>query len=329
MMGMSRKLGNQIFRGGKLGVKEILKFIKIEHTLFSLPFVLIGYIIAYNQFMHDLPVNALGWLRIDIVWILIAAVGARGLAMTLNRIIDREIDASNPRTASRGLASGSMSMNTAWTLSTIFLCMLLFGAWQLNEVALMMAWLPVLAFVIYPYTKRHTWLCHLWLGLCLGLAPAGAWVAVAADVHGWAAITGMHDGYTDLLWYPTIFFISLGVMFWITVFDINYARMDVESDRANGIHSFPAKFSEGATTRTSVQLTLIWFACFAISNPMDEIWFLGAAGLMAILNIAVIIGREKFADFQTILFRVSMLTGWVLLVAIMLMEPDKGIMLED
>jgi 4-hydroxybenzoate polyprenyltransferase len=168
----------------------------------------------------------------------------------------------------------------------------------------------------------------LWLGLCLGLAPAGAWVAVAADVHGWAAITGMHDGYTDLLWYPTIFFISLGVMFWITVFDINYARMDVESDRANGIHSFPAKFSEEATTRTSVQLTLIWFACFAISNPMDEIWFLAAAGLMAILNIAVIIGREKFADFQTTLFRVSMLTGWILLIAIMLMEPDKGPMLE-
>jgi len=327
-MGTNRELGNQILQGGKMGVKEIMQFIKIEHTLFSLPFVLIGYTIAIQQF-DSVEGLSLGWLRMDLVWILIAAVGARGLAMTLNRIIDRDIDASNPRTANRGLASGSMSIKTAWTLSTIFLCMLLFSAWQLNEVALMMAWLPVLAFVIYPYTKRYTWLCHLWLGLCLGLAPAGAWVAVAADVHGWAAITGMHDGYTDLLWYPTIFFISLGVMFWITVFDINYARMDVESDRANGIHSFPAKFSEETTTRTSVQLTLIWFACFAISNPMDEIWFLGAAGLMAILNIAVIIGREKFADFQTTLFRVSMLTGWILLVAIMLMEPDKGIMLDE
>jgi 4-hydroxybenzoate polyprenyltransferase len=265
----------------------------------------------------------------DLVWILIAAVGARGLAMTLNRIIDRDIDATNPRTASRHLASGSMSMKSAWTLSAVFLVMLLLGAWQLNEVALMMAWLPVLVFVIYPYTKRYTWLCHLWLGLCLGLAPAGAWVAVAADVHGWAAITGIHDGYTDLLWYPTIFFISLGVMFWITVFDINYARMDVESDRANGIHSFPSRFSEETTTRTSVQLTLIWFACFAISNPMDEIWFLGAAGMMAILNIAVIIGREKFSDFQATLFRVSMLTGWILLVAIMLMEPDNGLMLDE
>jgi 4-hydroxybenzoate polyprenyltransferase len=312
-----------------MGVKQILEFVKIEHTLFSLPFVLIGYILAYNQFMHELPVSVLGWVRIDLAWILIAAVGARGLAMTLNRIIDRDVDAANPRTANRHLVSGDMTMKTAWSLSTIFLGMLLLGAWQLNEVALMMAWLPVLVFVIYPYTKRYTWLCHLWLGLCLGLAPAGAWVAVAADVHGWAAITGMHDTYTDLLWYPTIFFISLGVAFWITAFDINYACMDVESDRENGIHSFPSRFSEVTTTRTSVQLTLVWFACFAISNPMDEIWFLGAAGVMAILNIAVIIGREKFANFQTTLFRVSMLTGWILLLAIILMEPDKGLMLED
>jgi 4-hydroxybenzoate polyprenyltransferase len=328
MMGMNRVLGNQMFRGGKMNVKEILKFIKIEHTLFSLPFVLIGYIIAYNQFMHDLPVGT-GWLRIDILWILIAAVGARCLAMTLNRIIDRDIDAANPRTESRALASGSMSMKTAWTLSATFLAMLLLGAWQLNEVALMMAWLPVLVFVIYPYTKRYTWLCHLWLGLCLGLAPAGAWVAVAGDVHGWAAITGMHDGYTDLLWYPTIFFICLGVMLWITVFDINYSRMDVESDRENGIHSFPSRFTEETTTRTSVQLTLLWFACFAISDPMEEIWFLAAAALMAILNIVVIIGREKFSDFQTTLFRVSMLTGWILLIAIVLVEPDKGPVLYD
>ncbi|RCH71176.1 MAG: hypothetical protein DBX06_06320 [Candidatus Poseidoniales archaeon] len=303
-----------------MGIKDILSFVKVEHTLFSLPFVLIGYVLAHNQFMHELSSQKFG---IDILWILIAAVGARGLAMTLNRIIDRDIDAANPRTENRHLVSGAMSMNTAWTLSAIFLGMLLFGAWQLNEVALMMAWLPVLVFVIYPYTKRYTWLCHFWLGLCLALAPAGAWVAVTADVYGWAAITGIHDGYTDLLWYPTIFFISLGVTFWIAAFDINYARMDVESDRESGIHSFPSRFSEAATTRTSVQLTLLWFACFAISNPMDEIWFLAAAGLMSALNISVIIAREKLADFQTTLFRVSMLTGWVLLVAIMMIEPSS------
>ncbi len=304
-----------------MGTKEILEFVKIEHTLFSLPFVLIGYILAHNQFVDNLPPTEFSWLTLDLIWILLAAVGARGLAMALNRIIDREIDAANPRTSERHLVSGKLTLNTAWILSAIFLVMLLFGAWQLNEVALMMAWLPVLVFVIYPYTKRYTWLCHLWLGLCLGLAPAGAWVAVAADFHGWEAITGINGG-SNLLWYPTIFFISLGVALWITAFDINYARMDIESDRNNGINSFPARFSEEATTRTSVQLTLLWFACFAISDPMNEIWFLAAAGIMAIANVVVILMREKLNDFQTTLFRVSMLTGWILLVAVIFMDPS-------
>lgn len=312
-----------------MDLKQVASFVKIEHTLFSLPFVLIGYVLAYNQFMHDLPATQNGWLNIDLLWILIAAIGARGLAMALNRIIDKDIDAENPRTAERHLASGSMTMNTAWTLCAIFLIMLVFSAWQLNHVALMMCWLPVLVFVIYPYMKRYTWLCHIWLGLCLGLAPAGAWVAVAADVHGWAAITGMHDGFSELMWYPTIFFISLGVMFWIAAFDINYARMDVESDKENGIHSFPSKFGEIATTRTSIQMTLLWFACFAIANPMDEAWFLLAAGLMAILNIIVILRHAKLADFQTTLFRISMLTGWVLLIAVLAMDPTPGPMMLD
>jgi 4-hydroxybenzoate polyprenyltransferase len=291
-----------------MGTKEILEFVKIEHTLFSLPFVLIGYILAHEQFINELETQKFG---IDLLWILIAAIGARGLAMALNRIIDRDVDAENPRTANRHLVSGSMTMQTAYLLSIGFLSMLLLGAWQLNEVALMMAWLPVAVFTIYPYVKRYSWLCHLWLGICLGLAPAGAWLAVAADIHGWGAIT-------DYLWSPEILFISLGVMFWITAFDINYARMDVESDRENGIYSFPARFDENTTTRTSVQLTLVWFACFAISDPMDELWFLAAALTMALANIAVILSRTKLEDFQTTFFRVSMLTGWVLLGAIML-----------
>jgi 4-hydroxybenzoate polyprenyltransferase len=291
-----------------MGTKEILEFVKIEHTLFSLPFVLIGYILAHEQFINELETSKYG---IDLLWIIMAAIGARGLAMALNRIIDRDIDAVNPRTANRHLVSGSMSMKTAYTLCILFVSMLIIGAWQLNTVALMMSWLPVLVFVIYPYTKRYTWLCHFWLGICLGIAPAGAWLAVAADVHGWGAIT-------DYLWCPEILFISLGVMLWIAAFDINYARMDIESDRENGVHSFPARFSEEMTTRTSVQLSLLWFACFALSNPMSEIWFLGAAGIMSLSNIIVILARTRLKDFQTTFFRVSMLTGWILLAAILM-----------
>jgi 4-hydroxybenzoate polyprenyltransferase len=300
-----------------MDVKQVLSFIKIEHTLFSLPFVLMGYMIAVRQFGAGSDV--------DLLWILLAAVGARGLAMALNRIIDRDIDAANPRTQGRHLASGSMSMRTAWSLAAVFLAMLLISAGLLNKVALMMAWLPVLTFVIYPYMKRFTWGCHFWLGLCLGLAPAGAWVAIAADVHGWAAITGLLPWRTEFLWAPTILPISIGVALWIASFDINYARMDVESDQEQGIHSFPSKFGDRATTRTTVLLSLLWFACFAIADPMDGIWFLGAAAAMALANIFVVLRMERFADFQTVLFRVSMLTGWVLLAALvfgLLVEPS-------
>lgn len=291
-----------------MDVKQLLSFIKIEHTLFSLPFILIGYFIAVDQFYPsgEMPI-------VDLLLVLIAAVGARGLAMTLNRVIDRKIDAANPRTAKRHLATGAMSLSTAWTLAAIFLGMLVVSAGLLNQVALMMSWLPVLTFVVYPYTKRFTWLCHLWLGLCLGLAPAGAWVAIAADFHGWQAITGI-DGFGEgVLWYPSIFFISLGVTLWITAFDINYARMDVESDRKHGINSFPARFSERATTRTSIQLTLLWFACFALADPMEEAWFLIGALIMALANAYVMLRNESLDKFQDILFKVSVSTGWVLI----------------
>ena len=300
-----------------MDVKQVLSFIKIEHTLFSLPFVLIGYILAHNEFVATDTSGAFSWIAADLLWILLAAVGARGLAMGLNRIIDRNVDAENPRTAGRHLASGTMSMRTAWTLCGVFLVMLLGSAAMLNQVALLMSWLPVSVFVVYPFLKRYTWLCHFWLGLCLGLAPAGAWVAVAADHLGWAAVTGGD-------WYPSVFFIALGVALWIAAFDLNYARMDIESDRANGIKSFPAQFGDAVTTRTSVQLTLVWFACFAISNPMSEIYFLASAAMMSVVNILVIVRREQWVDFQTTLFRASMLTGWILLAAIVAMDPMQA-----
>ena len=301
-----------------MGFKEILEFVKIEHTLFSLPVVLIGYFLAENQF---------GAQTFDIFWIIIAAIGARGLAMTLNRIIDREIDAVNPRTNNRHLVSGTMSIRTAWNLSAFFLGILLFGAWQLNEVALLMSWLPVLAFVIYPYTKRYTWFCHFWLGLCLALAPAGAWLAVAADTLGWDAITGING---EQHWFPEIFFISMGVATWIAVFDMNYARMDVESDRENSSHSIPSRFGDGITTRVSVLLTLIWAFCFALAfdfeTSSDSSLLSFSLGAMSVLNISVILARERLADFQATLFRVSMLTGWALLATIMMVDAPSDVM---
>ena len=141
--------------------------------------------------------------------------------------------------------------------------------------------------------------------MCLSLAPAGAWVGVTGEI-------------SSMLWWPSLFLISLGVVFWISAFDLNYALMDLDSDRETGIKSFPVRFGEVNTERTSVQLTLLWFACFAISNPIDEITFLAAAGLMAIINIYVILRKNHFKDFQTTLFRTSAFTGWVLLAGLLL-----------
>ncbi|MEE2811618.1 MAG: UbiA-like polyprenyltransferase [Candidatus Thermoplasmatota archaeon] len=277
-----------------MGVKEILEFVKIEHTLFSLPFVFIGALTAGDPTFHQL------------FWILLAGIGARGLAMGLNRIIDRDIDSQNPRTSERHLVTGSMSMNVAWGLCLIFLSMLLFGAWKLNEIAFMMSWLPVLVFFIYPYTKRFTWGCHFWLGLCLALAPAGAWLGIVGGDLGWAAITEFH-------WYPEIWFISFGVMCWIAAFDFNYALMDIEYDKENGIKSFPAIFGKKLTQKTSILLTFLWFMSFAIADPSDSVVFGIAAGIMALVNIGVITRQEQLKDYQSTLFRASVLTGWVLL----------------
>ncbi len=279
-----------------LGLKEVFDFIKIEHTLFSLPFVFIGAMVAVDP----------TWMQL--LWILVAAVGARGLAMALNRIIDKNVDAANPRTADRHLPSGSLSMMTAWTLSAIFLSMLITGAWMLNEIALQLAWLPVIIFTIYPFLKRRTWACHFWLGLCLGLAPAGAWIGIVGGELGWPSITALH-------WWPQIFLISLGVTLWITAFDMAYALMDVDSDLANGIHSFPARFGSESAIKFAVFLSILYAAVFILSDI--GIWWNIAAISMAAVNIITLTSsRNDMKQFQSRLFKASVSTGWVLLLGL-------------
>jgi len=262
-----------------MGFKEIASFVKIEHTLFSLPFVFIGAYMAGEPTIMQL------------VWILVAAVGARGLAMGLNRIIDRDIDAANPRTAGRHLASGTMSIQTAWTLCGVFLIMLTTAAWMLNPLCLYLSPIPVLAFVIYPYLKRFTWLCHWWLGVCLGLAPAGAWVAITGEIGSYS-------------WYPDLLYVSIGVVFWIAGFDLGYAQMDIESDKANGVKSFPSRFTPPITMTTMLFSIPIYTAAFSVIS----IW---AAGLSMAVIIAVM--ATSGDSFQKWWFRAHVSTGWILL----------------
>jgi 4-hydroxybenzoate polyprenyltransferase len=192
------------------------RLVKVEHTVFALPFAYVGAFLAAGGVpdAHDL------------FWITIAMVGARSLAMALNRLIDAGIDARNPRTAGRELPSGALSVPAVVTFCVASLLVFLIAVWQLNPICRWLWPIPVAAFVIYPYLKRWTWLCHLWLGAVDGLAPMG----------GWVAITG------HLPWQAWALGGAVGA--WVAGFDLLYALFDVEIDRAQGLHSWATRFGE-------------------------------------------------------------------------------------
>jgi 4-hydroxybenzoate polyprenyltransferase len=165
------------------------------------------------------------------VWITVAMVGARTLAMSLNRLIDAELDARNPRTASRELPTGALTRRQVAALSLASLAVFLVAVSQLDPVVRWLWPIPVAMFVVYPYLKRFTWLCHLWLGACLGLAPVGAWLAVTgtAPWEAWA--------------------IGAAVALWVAGFDLFYSLFDLDHDRAEGLQSWAVRFGERGVFR--------------------------------------------------------------------------------
>jgi len=194
----------------------LLELVKFEHSIFALPYAYIGAL--YGAAVLDRwPTWA------EVLWITVAMVGARAFAFVVNRAADKEIDARNPRTAGRAVPAGLIKAGELWAFAAVMLAAFLFAVWQLHPITRFLWPIVLAAFVIYPYTKRFTWLCHYWLGLCLGLAPVGAWVAVGAPIGDPA---------------PWIF--GAAVMFWTAGFDIIYATQDVECDIRDGVHSVPA-----------------------------------------------------------------------------------------
>ena len=158
--------------------RRLASLVKIEHTVFALPFAYVGAFLAVD-----------GWPGLaNMVWVTVAMVGARTLAMSVNRLVDAEIDARNPRTAARELPSGALSRAQVLALSLVALLVFLLAVAQLDPVVRWLWPIPVAMFAVYPYLKRFTWLCHLWLGACLGLAPVAAWLAVTgtAPWEAWA-----------------------------------------------------------------------------------------------------------------------------------------------
>jgi 4-hydroxybenzoate polyprenyltransferase len=199
-----------------VSTRLFLKEIRIEHTLFALPFAYVGAVFAARGVP---PVHAL-------VWITLAVLGARTAAMAANRYFDREIDARNPRTARRAVASGQMSPAVMLWACAIGVALLLAAAWELNPLCVKLLPIAALGVFAYPLCKRFTWLTHFVLGAVDALAPLGAFVGVAGTVT-WPAIL--------------LFF---AVMVWVAGFDIIYALMDLPIDREQGISSLPARFGE-------------------------------------------------------------------------------------
>jgi 4-hydroxybenzoate polyprenyltransferase len=197
------------------------RLVKFEHTVFALPFAYAGAFLA----VYGVPTAH------DLLWITIAMVGARSLAMALNRLIDAGIDAANPRTAGREIPSGALTSGSVVTFCAASLAVYLIAVWQLDPFVRWLSPIPVAAFVIYPYLKRFTWLCHLWLGAVDGLAPVGAWAAIDGRIpwQAWA--------------------LGGAVAAWVAGFDLFYALFDVDIDRRQGLHSWATRFGErGAFT---------------------------------------------------------------------------------
>jgi 4-hydroxybenzoate polyprenyltransferase len=238
--------------------RRLASLVRIEHTVFALPFAYVGAFLAVDGWP--------GWS--DVVWVTVAMVGARTLAMGLNRLVDAELDARNPRTSSRELPSGALTARQVAVFCALAFAVFLVAVFQLDPIVRWLWPIPVGMFFVYPYLKRFTWLCHLWLGACLGLAPVGAWLAVSgtAPWEAWA--------------------IGGAVLLWVAGFDLFYSLYDLEHDRAEGLHSWAVRFGERGVfvgARAFHTGTVVLLAVAGLGLGVDVFYWLGTVSVGALL----------------------------------------------
>jgi 4-hydroxybenzoate polyprenyltransferase len=234
------------------------RLVKIEHTVFALPFAYVGAFLAVGR---TPSAHAL-------VWITLAMVGARSLAMALNRLVDAGIDARNPRTARRELPSGQLGVAQVVAFCAASLALFLVAVWRLAPLTHVLWPIPVAGFVVYPYLKRWTWLCHAWLGAVDGLAPVGAWVAIT-NRPPWQA-----------------WLLGAAVALWVAGFDLFYALFDEEIDRAQGLHSVVTRFGvEGAFlgARLAHAATVACLVAAGLGLSVGALYWVGVAVVAALL----------------------------------------------
>src|SRR5258708_36925105 len=209
-----------------------LEMIKIEHTLFALPFAFLGAVLAAK----GIPTLS------QILWISLAMVGARSTAMAFNRIADKDYDARNPRTRMRAIPTGALSVGFVLVFTFFGAGIFVFAAAMLNRLTLLLSPVALASVVLYSYSKRWTLLSHLVLGWCLAIAPTGAWIAVRGSIDS-----------------PAALLLSLIVMLWTAGFDVLYACQDYDFDRHEGLHSIPARFGLAHSLWISRMLPLAAF----------------------------------------------------------------------
>jgi 4-hydroxybenzoate polyprenyltransferase len=234
-------------------VALFLREIRIEHTLFALPFAYVGAVLA----ARGLP----SWAQLG--WITLAVLGARTAAMAANRYLDRDIDARNPRTARRAVASGALSPASMVWAVIIGLAVLLWSAWMLNPLCVKLMPIAALLLLVYPLCKRFTWLVHFVLGAVDALAPLGAYIGIAGTVT-WPAML--------------LFF---AVTIWVAGFDIIYALMDLQVDRAQGLSSLPARFGETSGRVLPIALHVAMLLLLALAGFLARAGWIYYAGVAA------------------------------------------------
>jgi 4-hydroxybenzoate polyprenyltransferase len=232
--------------------------VKIEHTVFALPFAYVGALLAVD----GLPSAH------DLLWITVAMVGARSLAMGLNRLVDAELDARNPRTARRELPAGLLSKGQVVAICAAALAVFIVAVWQLDPIVRWLWPIPVVGFVVYPYLKRFTWLSHAWLGAVDGLAPVGAWVAITGRLpwEAWA--------------------LGGAVACWVAGFDLFYALLDRDVDLREGLHSVATRFGERgafAGARVLHAATVLLLAGAGVGLSVGVVYWLGVAAVAVLL----------------------------------------------
>jgi 4-hydroxybenzoate polyprenyltransferase len=236
---------------------KTLRMIKIEHTIFAMPFAWIAMLVASQ--------GRPGWSVF--LWILVAMVGARSAAMAFNRLVDARLDARNPRTAGRELPSGQLRSRPVWIFTILMSGLLVLAAWQLNPLCLKLSPLALAIIFFYSLTKRFTALAHFFLGLGLAVAPIGAWIAVTGHFA------------------PFPLWLGAGVMFWVAGFDIIYACQDTDFDRFAGLHSMSAMLGDRAALWVARLCHLACILCFAQAGRAQHLASLWDFGVTAVASL--------------------------------------------